>query len=228
MSSSRRVLVTGPVERLDAWCDAVREAGWIALPFPLVEIVPLELDPRTAIGDRVIELVCVTSSNALPFVERASSMLRGARGAAVGAHTAARLRELGFAFALEPTASADELTASIATLPRWSVLWPRGDRSDELARVLRSRGHEVVDPIVYSTRDLALGDAPPFDAAFFASPSAVAAWSAAGRPSPRVAIAIGPTTSDALLDDPALEPSEVLVLAEPTPAALAFQLAHLD
>src|SRR5207249_2495918 len=94
--------------------------------------------------------------------------------AVVGERSAERLTKLGLVPAFTPVASARELSAAliVRTKPRARTLWPRGDRSDELATELRARC-TVVDPIVYSTRTLDERAIPACDAVFFASPSAV-------------------------------------------------------
>jgi uroporphyrinogen-III synthase len=109
------------------------------------------------------------------------------------------------------------------------VLWPRGDRADDLARKLRASALVVVDPVAYATRarrGLAL---PECEAVFFASPSAVQAWEelTGTTRAPRSAIAIGATTFDALVAGPGSRFEALTQLAEANPEALRHALAHM-
>jgi uroporphyrinogen-III synthase len=75
------------------------------------------------------------------------------------------------------------------------------------------------------------------DAIFFASPSAVRAWHANAHATtdrgstpialPRVAIAIGATTFEALMSERDIACYDTISLPEPTPEAFGFVLAHL-
>lgn len=232
-----RVLVTGPVERIGEWCRAARAAGWEAVEFPLLDVVPRDVDPRDVLGDAPkFDWICVTSANALPFVERALAQypsLADAAFACVGETTSSRLSELGHSTAFDPGRSAQQLAALVAARARTGarVLWPRGDRTNELAVELRAQNLEVVDPVVYSTVLRAHVEPPPFDAVFFASPSAVRAWQElhAHAPSARAtAIAIGPTTLSALHAETDLGFFDNLSLPEPEPDTFGFVLQHLD
>jgi uroporphyrinogen-III synthase len=238
----KRVLVTGPTERIAEWCGAARKTGWEPIEFPLLEIAPRDIDPRSVPGlDARFDWICVTSSSAIAFLESAlasNAALAKASVAVVGERSAERLERIGLAPTLEPAASAHALSVAIAghLKPHSRILWPRGDRSDELARELRARGCEVVDPIVYETRSLGERAAPESEAVFFASPSAVAAWHerehTAREPrlvkAPRLAIAIGPTTFEALFAETEQAFERVVTLAEATPEAFAQALAHID
>lgn len=229
----KRVLLTGPVERLETWAAAARSAGWEAIEFPLIGIEELGLRPEALFASAArFDWLCVTSRSALPFVERlaAFSPAIATRAAAVGESTCARLRELGHQVPLRPARDAAELAEFVASRSSSGarVLWPRGDRADDLATTLRARALFVADPVVYASRALAVAAAPRADAVFFASPSACTAWFAAGgaRDASLLAIAIGDTTFDALVGRPdSFE--RVTRLAEPTPEALAFALAHV-
>jgi uroporphyrinogen-III synthase len=239
----KRVLLTGPSENLSAWSAAVREAAWEPIEHPLLEIVPLGVDPEAVIaaGAR-FDWLCVTSRNALHFVEHAAARRPqvAGRAAAIGEPASRRLRELGFDVALDPASDAHELAARL--IARFAadsaqgrpsgtrVLWPRGDRSDELARLLRPHGFHVEDPIVYESRARDDRVLPECEVVFFASPSAVHAWndSATGAIRPRLAIAIGPTTFETLLVDAGGHGWSLLALSEPTPEALRHALSHVD
>lgn len=231
-----RVLVTGPVESLAEYCDAARGAGWEAIEFPLLRIEPQAVDMKQVLSGR-FDLVCITSSNALPFLESALKAARGIRStpcAVVGEKCAARVKALGFRIDAQPAADAAELAEDVLRRTKRGarVLWPHGNLSDELARALREGGLEVVGPVVYATQTLdTLHEIPDAQAVFFASPSAVRAWSS--RPGPRAprawtAIAIGPTTFDALQSETEAEFFDTISLPQTTSAAFAQVLAHLD
>lgn len=230
----KRILLTGPVDRLETWAEAVRSVGWEAIEFPLIGIEELGLRPEALFpAGTHFDWLCVTSRSALPFVERltAHAPLIATRAACVGEPTAARLRDLGLDVPLRPARDAQDLAALFAAGagPSASVLWPRGDRAVDLGAALRAAGFAVTDPVVYASRALAVAAAPRADAVFFASPSACGAWLAA-RPTsraPGLAIAIGETTFDALVRYEPATFERVTRLAEPTPEALAFALAHV-
>ncbi len=238
----KRVLLTGPVENLSDWSAAVRDAGWEPIERPLLEIVPRDVDPGTLLANEArFDWLCVTSRNALTFVERAvaAQPRLARRAAAIGAPASERLSELGFDVALEPARDALDLAARLAahsaaiaasTSTGQRVLWPRGDRSDELARRLRAQGFHVVDPVVYESRARDELDLPETEVVFFASPSAVHAWVdlAPRTCQPRLAIAIGPTTFETLLGDAGGLGWSLLTLSEPTPDALRHALFHVD
>lgn len=241
----KRILLTGQVERLAAWADAVLSVGWDAIEFPLIGIEELGLRPAAVLEPGAhFGWLLVTSRSALPFVQRLAALSPriATRAGAVGEFATDRLRELGFDVPIAAARDAAHLAELVAACPapsstaarepdavehERSVLWPRGDRAAELALALRSSGFTVHDPVVYASRALAASSAPPADAVFFASPSACAAWFASFDPHamPDLAIAIGDTTFEALL---AHQPTfaRITRLAEPTPAALADALAH--
>ena len=205
----KRIHVTGPVESLDDWAEAARSAGWDALAFPLVVIEPLAVAFDRAELERA-DCVLVTSSNALPALLtacEAAPSLRSRPLHVVGARTAARAR----AFGLEPRIVATD--------------------AHELARALRGGGLAVDDRVVYTTRDAASEPAPPAEAVFLASPSAVRAWRAlpgsANHPA-RIAIAIGATTLAALHAETGARFPDILSLPRASSRELALLLAHLD
>jgi uroporphyrinogen-III synthase len=229
-----RVLVTGPVLNLAEYAEAARKAGWDPLAHPLlaVETLPFE---RAALGSGPYEWIAVTSANALVWLRDAIAAvpeLALLPTLAVGSHTAARVRALGLTLDGGPHSNSGELAAALVAKAAKGarVLWPRGDVSDDLAVELRVGGLAVVDPVGYRTRSIARGTAPGAHAVFFASPSAVRAWkdlepSGEGR---RTAVAIGGTTFAALHEKTAPAFFDTIKLPEPTPAAFAFVLAHLD
>lgn len=231
-----RVLITGPVEGAGDYTRAARQAGWEPVELPLLAIERASVDVAHIARARY-DWICVTSSSALDFLAdalRAAPELAHVPCAVVGARSAERLHALGFALGLPAATDAAALADALGSItPRAArVLWPRGSLSDELARRLRERGLVVVDPIVYATRVLASRAlAPHVEAVFFASPSAVRAWfgdAHAAPPSARTAIAIGPTTFDALLSETEAAFFDTISLPEPTPEAFALVLQHID
>lgn len=232
----KRVLVTGPVDRRSEYVRAALAASWTPIDFPLVDVVTKDVDPRDVLGsDPAVDWICVTSSNALPFVERALEafpILSHVTAAAVGERTTNELARIGCSIAFEASAHAAELAERVIGRSSKSsrVLWPHGDRSDELARLLRLRGLTVVDPIVYETRSREDREIPDSDVVFFASPSAVAAWheQAASHTAPRLAIAIGATTLSALHAESEARFERLMVLPAPTPEAFGDALGHVD
>lgn len=230
-----RIWITGPAGNSAEYATAARSVGWEPLELALVHIEAVDVD-LVPLATQNFDALCITSSNALPFVERLihfAPALRRLRCFAVGVRTRERAQALGLPLAGELALDARELAEQVLhDLPRAQrVLWPRGDQSDDLAFHLRVNKIEVEDPIVYATRSLAAtADVPAADAVFFASPSAVRTWSARAHApaSARIAIAIGRTTFDALMRETSLSFRDTLVLAEPTSAALAHALAHID
>ncbi|MBL8862316.1 MAG: uroporphyrinogen-III synthase [Planctomycetes bacterium] len=231
----KRILMTGPVERLAEWGDAARAAGWEPIELPLLAIEELGLRPEALFAaDARFDWLLVTSRSALPFVERLARCAppRVERAACVGEVATARVRELGYAVPLRAARDAADLAALVVERaePGARVLWPRGDRATELATALRARGLVVTDPVVYASRERALASVQTAEAVFFASPSACNAWIAARGPcgGPGLAVAIGDSTFDALQRlDPAPF-ARVIRLGEPTPAALTVALAHAE
>ncbi len=235
----KRILMTGPSDRLGDWAGSVNSVGWEAIPFPLIDIEELGLRPEALFSPSTrFDWLCITSRSALPFVERLAEFSPSIAefAACVGEFSTLRVRDLGFRTPVQAAEDAAHLADLVCrhAEKHARVLWPRGQRADELAETLRTNDFVVTDPIVYASRSRAIASMPQADAVFFASPSAYGAWVASFPPTmaptsvPRIAIAIGKTTFEALMrDDPATF-DRVTRLAEPTPAALAHALAHLD
>jgi len=230
----KRVLVTGPVERLEEYARAAAEAGWEAIEHPLIEIETRSFD-RAEIADARFDWICVTSSNAIPYLDsvlEALPDLRSTPCAVVGERTAERVRELGLAVTLGPARDASSLAQVLGSRARSGerALWPRGSQSDDLAVDLRHAGLEVADPVAYaSLRSGTSASPPPAEAVFFASPSAVRAWhELEGAGERRIAIAIGATTFHALHQETAPRFFDTISLPQPSPEALGFVLAHLE
>lgn len=237
---SRRILVTGPVQSLEDYAAAARESDWEAVELPLLEIRPRELDPADLPAELLTgapDLICITSSNALDALATLAERWPGVRCAVVGEATAARVAQAGFELAGEPAPGAAQLAERlVAELPAGAhVLWPRGSLAHDLGATLRAAGLCVTDPVVYATLPRPVdGPVPAADAVLFASPSAVRRWLELEQAneseedgSPPTAIAIGPTTLDAIHALPEGTFPAVLSLLEPSPAALRSCLESL-
>jgi uroporphyrinogen-III synthase len=219
----RSILVTGPSADPERFAEAAAEAGWNATPCPLVEIRQRELDLATH-GDPAPERICVTSRHALLSLVNAREVFTSVPCSVVGSRTGEQLTALGFTLAgpAAPTAAALAEALSSELAPGTRVLWPRGSLSDELARRLEAAGAVVDAPVVYATLPRVLDeDLPATDAVFLASPSAVIRWSELAPPELRpLAVAIGPTTLEAIEAEGEDRFAGMLALLEPTPAAL--------
>ena len=232
-----RVLVTGPVGELDEWCRAADRAGWEGLAWPLIRIEEHAPDAQLvrALAASLPTQLCVTSAHAVAFLEALAQRLPALRAlscAVVGQRSAGKLRALGFQGEILCHASAEALRDELcARQPKpVRVLWPRGDRSDELARALRGAGIEVADPLAYSNRPRAAEEQPPeCELVFLASPSAVEVWAELRTESaPARALAIGSTTFQALLAEKRLSFFDIISLPEPTSGAFTIALMHID
>jgi uroporphyrinogen-III synthase len=232
-----RVLVTGPVEQLDEWCAAARDAGWEGLAWPLIVIEECAPDEALipSIAKSLPEHLCVTSAHAIPFLEALTERVPALRTlpcSVVGQRSVGRLRALDFTGAIDWHPSAEVLREELlAAVPRPArLLWPRGDRSDELARTLRKAGLAVDDPIAYTNRPRGATERPPeCELVFFASPSAVHAWAElGGEAHVRRALGIGPATLQALLSGKDLPFFDIISLPEPTSSSFTVALQHID
>lgn len=232
-----RVLVTGPVGELDEWCAAAQGVGWEPLAWPLIVIEELAPDARvaSALAAAPPEHLCISSAHAVAFLAQLADglpVLRTLPCSIVGERSVGRLRAQGFRGSIGWHPSAEMLLKELfARRPRPArVLWPRGEKSDELARGLRAAGIETSDPVAYANRPRAAGERPPeCELVFFASPSAVQAWAAfAPAQPPRRALAIGATTLQALLGGKSLSFCDIIALPEPSSSAFAAALQHID
>ena len=209
-----RVLVTRPLEQGAALAATLVAAGAVPVMYPTIALGP---PPSWQAFDEAFARlvtyawVVFTSPSAVRFALQRHPALgaaladaRAPRVAAVGRETARALNDHGVPVALVPEEQRQEgLVASFGALPAGTrVLFPQALGGRELlAEFLSAHGVSVDVVAVSQTTALPLdGAPPPFDAATFASPSAlrafVAARGAASLQGKLVAV-IGPTTAEA-------------------------------
>jgi len=209
-----RVLVTRPTEQGAVLADALSAAGAVPVMYPTIALGP---PPSWQAFDEAFARlvtyawVVFTSPSAVRFALQRHPALgaaladaRAPRVAAVGAQTAGTLSSHGVPVALVPGEQRQEgLVAAFGALPAGTrVLFPQALGGRELlAAALAAHGVDVDVVAISQPTALPLpAPPPPFDAATFASPSALRAFVAARGTAPlqgKVVAVIGPTTAEA-------------------------------
>lgn len=192
-----RIALTRPEGRGTELAARLRERGHEVALVPLTRIEDAEPFPDPAGFDGVL----FTSVSA---VERApeGAAWAGVRVGAVGAFTAAALRERGLPVDVVGTGGGAELAAAWGPAEGQRLLLPQAERAHPaLADGLRAAGAEVFPVAVYRTVALERVDRAALSAAdvicFFA-PSAVRAFEALGLETGASFWGYGPTTRAAM------------------------------
>ena len=236
------MLVTRPSDQAGALLTALHDAGAVPLAYPTVEVIPppdwSPFDRAFAAGATGAWVVFTSPSAVRLAVARLRETgrretLGAANIAAVGPGTARALEAEGLRAVVVPPETEQRqegLVAALHDLPAKSrVLFPRAlDGRDHLPAALAARG--IVVELLPVSQTVALASLPElqaFDAALFASPSALRAfvdrWTAAPLSQAAVAV-IGPTTARQASE------SGVAVGAiadSPTPESLVAALTRL-
>ncbi|MEZ6014542.1 MAG: uroporphyrinogen-III synthase [Planctomycetota bacterium] len=238
--SAPLLVLTGPATPKAAapWMAAAEQAGWRAELRPIARTLAVEIE-RTSVDVAPPALLAVSSPNAVPALKRLWSVrpdLRLVPHAALGRQVAKKLSEEGVAPAIIVASDPDvadigigafALALAEATETGARILWPRGERTSDLREELVKAGRYVQAPIAYRTT--ALPDFRPpgrADAVFFASPESATAWLRRDDVPRTTAIAIGPTTYEALAADYARF-VKLVRLPGPRPEGLLGALAGL-
>ena len=188
--SDRRVVVTRHADQADTVCERLNELGAKAIPFPVSRLIPLASEGlEAAMSDLAqYDWLIFTSANAVRILRQhlaaRSFKLDSVRVAAVGAATAACLREMGATPDFVPEAFlAERIPQGLGDLNGRRILLPRSRIGrPEIVAGLRGSGALVDEVAVYDT---VLAEPPaeawrairkPIDCLTFASPSSIRFW----------------------------------------------------
>lgn len=219
-----RVLLTRPTDASRRLAARLAEQGIAGTAVPAIEVELLDTGAELATELRRLadyDWAVVTSANGARAVIAAAGRLGidlgAVRWAAVGRATARELAAAGLSDVWLPSRSSGEaIGAELPISPGTTVLLARGDLADDaLPAVLRQRGAQMRELVVYRTVEAPPASGPLLEAAWqqgepsaviFASPSAVRGLLALARQERRPdllgvpAICIGPTTAAAARD----------------------------
>lgn len=232
------VVVTRDVADATALQAALGPGGPAVVAVALTATVPVDGPEQAALVAALAEpyaWLVVTSARASAAVLAAAAtlgppaqVLRAGRVAAVGARSAAPLRDVGLEVMVPADATGRALAAAVpGDLAGCRVLWPRAAAAQrDLADGLRTRGAVLDELVAYRTVPVDLTAAARATLAAAAvivvyAPSQVAALRAA-EPPPRPLVAVGPTTAAAARAAGLVVRA---VAAAPTPAAVAAAVA---
>jgi uroporphyrinogen-III synthase len=194
------ILVTRPGGREDPLAVVLTERGYRVHAIPTVGTEAVEIGEESLAGFDWIVVTSAAGVAALPSLPSAT------RWAAVGEATAAALEARGVRpDVVPPVSNAAAIAAAIPDPEGQRMLLARADAAaEDLPRLLRERGAEVVELTVYHTVEApassaaalasALGDAD-LAAIVFASGSAVRGFLGLGGRPGLPAITIGPRTT---------------------------------
>ena len=194
------VLVTRPGGSEDPLVSALAERGYRVHAVPTVATESIAIGEESLAGFDWIVVTSAAGVAALPSVPKAS------RWAAVGEATAAALEARGVRADVVPQATNGAAIAAVIPEPAGKrVLLARADAAaEDLPRLLRERGAEVVELTAYRTVEgpatsaAALAEALADDdlaAVVFASGSAVRGFLALGGTPALPAVTLGPKTT---------------------------------
>jgi uroporphyrinogen III methyltransferase / synthase len=194
------VLVTRPGGSEDPLVAALTERGYRIHAVPTVAIEAAAVGEESLAGFDWIIVTSAAGVAALPILPRA------ARWAAVGEATAAALAARGIvAEVVPPATNGAAIAAAIPEPAGMRLLLARADAAaEDLPRLLRERGAEVVELTAYRTVEAPAGSADALAQALrdgdlaaivFASGSAVRGFLALGGTPALPAVTIGPKTT---------------------------------
>jgi uroporphyrinogen-III synthase len=145
-----KVLVTRPEQQARSLCDSITSAGGVAIALPVLDIVPILPWHESAFSLAKQDMIIFISRNAVThFMSGLQTRLAdNVQLVAVGAGTAATMREHGLRVDIQPPAPAG--SESLLTMPELNtvqdknVLIVRGDGGRELlADTLFARGANI-------------------------------------------------------------------------------------